>query len=166
MTDKSIFEQEIDKILEKSDDLPTGSNSSDRPTFEPFSPTVPKRPGRERLSNVALNPSYLIIAGLALLAAAAFTSFARVPVALVGIGLLAIGYYLSLKRGLFAQSGFWGGRSIFSRCKSLEPTSIDEPQVKYWRGRRIEPKPDRPVNQPRQDKGKIIEFTQHDDQDK
>ena len=92
MPDKSKFEQEIDEILEKSEDLPDTSDSSRRSAFEPFSPNVPKRPARTRSSNIALNPSYLIVAGLALLAIAAFTSIARLPVALVGIGLLAIGY--------------------------------------------------------------------------
>ncbi len=163
---KSKFEQEIDRILENSDDLPTGSNSSHRPAFEPFPASVPKRPGRTGRSNVDLNPSYIIIAGLVLLAVAAFTSTARVPVALVGIGLLATGYYQSFRLGSFAQSGFGGGGSIFNRRKSLRTTSSDESQVKYWRGRRIEPKLGRPVNQQKQYRGKIIELTQYDDQDK
>tara|TARA_A100001037_G_scaffold148782_1_gene134374 strand:- start:291 stop:791 length:501 start_codon:yes stop_codon:yes gene_type:complete len=163
---KSKFEQEIDQILENSDDLPTGSNSSHRPAFEPFSASVSKRPGRTRPSNVYVNPSYIIIAGLVILAIAAFTSTARVPVALVGIGLLATGYYLSFRLGTFEQSGFGGGGSIFSRRKSPRTTSSDESQVKYWRGRRIEPKQGRPVNQQKQDIGKIIELTQDDDQDK
>ena len=163
---KSKFEQEIDQILENSDDLPTGSNSSHRPPFEPFSASVPKRPGRTRPSNVDLNPSYIIISGLVILVVAAFTSTARVPVALLGIGLLATGYYLSFRLGTFAQSGFGGGGSLFSRRKSPRTTSNDKSQVKYWRGRRIEPKLSRPVNQQKQDRGKIIELTQDDDQDK
>ena len=167
MPDKSKFEQEIDEILEKSEDLPGTSDSSRRSAFEPFSPNVPKRPARTRSSNITLNPSYLIVAGLALLAIAAFTSIARLPVALVGIGLLAIGYYLSLKRGSFSQGGFGGG-SIFGRGKSSGGASTSEPQVNYWRGRRIDPKPktDRPNSQRGNDRGRIIEFTRDEDQDK
>ena len=87
MLDKSKFEREIDEILEKSDD--DKGSAERRRTFKPFSPTVPKsEPKRRPGTGVKLNYGQLIIAGLVLIAIAAFVSAVQMPLAIVGVIIL------------------------------------------------------------------------------
>jgi hypothetical protein len=156
MPDKSRFEREIDEILEKSDS-DNGAKAPRKRSFEPFSPTVPKRRRSRKPTGIKLNAGNLILLGVVLLAVAAFVPVARLPLAVIGFGFVAVGYVLWFRTGGGFSGGLPGrggaGRTGGSRAN-------DEPQVKYWRGRRIEEKPDRPSPE---DRGKIIEFGAPDD---
>jgi hypothetical protein len=161
MPDKSKFEREIDEILEKSDnsgppERPQSGSGAHKP-FEPFSPNVPKRNKSKRKRTVKFNPGNLIIAGLVALAIAAFTPAAKIPIAIIGAILLIVGYALWFQKGSnrTPHNGPSGG--FFGRDGKPGKTEKSEPQVKYWRGRRIEEKPERP------DRGKIIDFGSPDD---
>ena len=159
MPDKTKFEREIDQILEKSGDDAKSETSRQR-QFEPFSPTVPKRKSPVKPGSIRVNPGTIIILGVVLLAIAAFSPVAKLPLAVVGALMVAVGYVMWFRRG---------GRSSISRTgagRTTQQSAGDGPQVKYWRGRRIEEKPD-----PREisdsgdpdDRGKIIEFGPPDD---
>ncbi|MBT3994551.1 MAG: hypothetical protein HOF01_02020 [Chloroflexi bacterium] len=185
MPDKSKFEREIDEILEKTDaddSISTGDPSQSRrppskpKAFEPFSGTAPKRSqSKKRSTSISLKPGNVIIAGLVILAVAAFTPAAKILIALVGIGLLAIGYVFWFQSGA-GQSGSstsdTGNRGFFGRNRSPKNSQPSAPEVKYWRGRRIEEKPESPKTpKPRDsndsdDLGKIIDFRSGDDDDK
>jgi hypothetical protein len=161
MPDKSKFEREIDEILEKTDDSAPPERrergSGTHKSFEPFSTSVPKRKISKRKSTIKFNPGNLIIIGLVVLAIAAFTPAAKIPIAIIGAILLIAGYALSFQRGSNRAAGSGSSGGIFGRGgKSAEPEK-SEPQVKYWRGRKIEEKPERP------DRGKIIDFGPPDD---
>jgi hypothetical protein len=166
MPDKSKFEREIDEILEKSDD---DKGSGGKRTFEPFSPTVPKTgPKRRPGTGMKLNSGQMIIGGLVLIAIAAFVPAVQVPLAAAGLALLVVGYVMWFRGGSRGSSGSAGssGIGLFGRGRMPKVTRKSEPEVKYWRGRRIEDKPkrsDRP-NRTR-DKGKIIDFGSADDKD-
>jgi hypothetical protein len=169
MPDKSKFEREIDEILEKTETDPkpwsskrSNSKSSKRRSYEPFSPSVPKgkAPKRSRTGGIKLDSGYLIIGGLIVLAVAAFSGFAQVPLAIAGFALLVIGYVFGIRSG--SRSGFSG--SGFGRGKTVELPKKAEPEAKYWRGRRIDEKPAEPDQ--RSDRGRIIDFgTPPDDDD-
>jgi hypothetical protein len=173
MPDKSKFEREIDEILEKTgDDLKEIPGKPERPpssrSFEPFSPSVPKskRAGRTggRAGLIKLNSGHLVIAGLVILAIAAFTAFAKVPLAIAGIVLLGIGYALWFRGGAGRGSTSYGG-GMFGRGRKPKRPQRNEPEVKYWRGRRIEEKPKRKPES-RGGRGKIIDFgSPGDDED-
>lgn len=164
MADKSKFEREIDEILEKSEDIDS-RNTADRESstgqrrFEPFTPTVPKRPARRRASTIKFSPSTLVLAGIVLFAVAAFSPAAKLPIAVVGLALLIVGYYLWFRSGSPLSGGFGSGRSMFGGARTPKSSQDSEPQVKYWRGRRIEDKPRQ------EDRGKIIEFGPSGDDD-
>ncbi|MBN4064389.1 hypothetical protein JYU04_01485 [Dehalococcoides mccartyi] len=165
MPDKSKFEREIDEILEKSEDpqpvsTSKGRRSGQHRSFEPFSTSVPKRQRPKRSSGITFNPGNLVIGGILLLAVAAFVSTAKLPIAILGIVLVVLGYVLSLKQGSFSPGRFGSDSDSFRRDNSQTQSRNVEPEVKYWRGRRIEDKP-----QP-QDKGKIIDFGSPNDDDK
>ena len=164
MPDKSKFEQEIDEILEKSEDnakRPSRGQRSAGPhrSFEPFTPSVPKTKARKRSSSIKFNPGNLIIGGFIFIAIGAFLSVATLPLAIVGVALIGVGYLLWFRRGNrgFVNSGSNGGSGLFGRGRSTTQSQSGEPEVKYWRGRRIEEKP------APGDRGKIIEFGSPDD---
>ncbi len=157
MPDKTRFEREIDEILEKTEGKTKAKPPRQR-QFEPFSPTVPKRRSTAKPGPIRFNPGSVIILGVIILAVAAFTPFAKLPLAIAGALTVTFGYV----------SWFRSGRSFSGRAsprsKGNRPTvdsGGNEPQVKYWRGRRIEEKPDSPdppgPGDPN-DRGKIIEF--------
>lgn len=165
MPDKSKFEREIDEILEKSEDEaePTTSRtrrSGQHRSFEPFSPNVPKSKPNRRLTNIKFNPGTLIIAGIVILALAALTPIATLPIAIVGLALAIIGYALWFRVGQRSSTGSPIGGGFFGRKRSSEQPQNDDPQVKYWRGRRIEEKPQSKKSEQR---GKIIDFGSPDD---
>ncbi len=162
MADKSKFEREIDEILEKSEDIDPQNTAESKPAtsgrrFEPFTPTVPKRPARRRASTIKISPSTLVVAGIVVFAIAAFSPAAKLPIAVIGLALLLVGYYLWFRSGSSFSGGFGAGRGMFGGGRSPKSSNDSEPQVKYWRGRRIEEKPQQ------QDRGKIIEFGSADD---
>ena len=155
MPDKSKFEREIDEILEKTESK-SDSRPSGRRKFEPFSPTVPKRNPPAYQNPITVDPGKLIIIGIILLAVAAFIPVARLPLAIVGLALAGTGYVMWFRRGGRGSGGSgWRGRA--GGTGSAPEKS--EPQVKYWRGRRIEEKPDPPAKSSNpDDRGKIIDF--------
>ena len=165
MPDKSKFEREIDEILEESDD--DKGLAERRRTFEPFSPTVPKsEPKRRPGTGVKLNYGQLIIAGLVLIAIAAFVSAVQMPLAVLGLALLAIGYVMWFRDGSRGVSSSGGG--LFGRVRMAKRIRKSEPEVKYWRGRRIEDKPERrdsPKRPSISNKGKITDFSSVDNKD-
>ena len=165
MPDKSKFERALDEILEKSEDKKP-SKRSKRRQFEPFSTNVPKTKTTKTRTPIRVNPGNLIIVGVIVIAIAAFTSVATLPLAITGIAMMIIGYALWFKQGNQLSGGIgWRGGDGQSSTTS-KPA---EPEVKYWRGQRIEEKPESPptpdLDEPN-DRGKIIEFgSPPDDQD-
>ena len=159
---KSRFEREIDEIVEKSE-LETKSKPDRRRRFEPFSPTVPKRRSTVNSGGFKFNSGSLIILGVLVLAIAAFTPIAKLPLAIIGALMVTIGYVSWFRKG---GSSF--GRAS-RRSKGGRPagdSTAKKPQVKYWRGRRIEEKPapsDSSDADDPEDQGKIIEFGPTDD---
>ena len=97
----------------------------------------------------------MIIVGLVILAIAAFSPAARLPLAIVGILTVVAGYVLWFRKGgtISGRVSRRGGGS-----RPADGPGDSGPQVKYWRGRRIEEKPERPEPGKRDDGGKIIEF--------
>ncbi len=159
MPDKTKFEREIDEILEISGD-DAKSESPRQRQFEPFSPTAPKRKSPVKPGSIRVNHGTIIILGVVFLAIAAFSPVAALPLAVVGALMVAVGYVMWFRRG---------GRSSVARTgsgRTTQRSTGDGPQVKYWRGRRIEEKPD-----PRKmtgsgdpdDRGQIIDFGRPDD---
>ncbi len=162
MPDKSKFEREIDKILEQSESGTTDSTarprSSDRRrSFEPFSPNVPKRKKPNRAAKIKINPGNVIIGGVLLLAVAAFTPVAKIPLAILGMALAITGYVLWFRSGTPGTRNLGARRGLFGRSGETKKSQKIEPQVKYWRGRRIDEKPTQ------QHRGKIIDFRAPDD---
>lgn len=154
MPNKTRFEREIDEILEKSEG-DTKSRPPRKRQFEPFSPNVPKSPPPRKSVAIRFSPGNLIIVGVIVLAVAAFVPVARLPLAILGFALVTVGYVLWFRRG----GSFSRGPSARGGVRrSAGSSTKNEPQVKYWRGRRIEEKPDRSDSQGSKDRGKIIEF--------
>ena len=139
--DKPKFEREIDQIIADSEKQ-TGKQKD----FVPFSPTVKKSANPARKRSISLNSGTAILAGVAFLIGAAVLPTMQMPLAVLGIASFGLGYYLWFKRGRQPQVN-WRGRS----------TERQDPPAKYWRGRRIEPKPEKPENKP-QGRGKILDF--------
>ena len=179
MPDKSKFEREIDKIIEKTDaydSINTGATDKSRQAskpkaFEPFSGTTPKRsPSKKPSPSISLKPGNLTIAGMAILTFAAFTPVAQIPLALVGVGLFVIGYLLWFQSGtsqLDGSSSTTGGTGFFGRNRSPKKSESPTPGVKYWRGRRIEQNPKSSRSADCNDQSKIIDFrSSNDDHDK
>jgi len=170
MPDKSKFEREIDEILEKTEREPSGSaksakserkpkNSHERRTFEPFSPSVPKTKQRSKHApKVIFNPGQMVIGGLVILAIAAFLPTAKVPVAILGFVIMGIGYVLWFGKGK-RTAGSIGGSGRGEQASGSQKKS--EPEVKYWRGRRIDDKPE----ERQDDRGRIIDFDSRRDGD-
>ncbi|MCZ6538798.1 MAG: hypothetical protein O6922_03110, partial [Chloroflexi bacterium] len=98
MPNKSRFEREIDEIIEKSEGE-TKSKPARQKQFEPFSPTVPKRKSPGMSGPAKFNPGSLIILGVVVLAVAAFTPFAKLPLAVAGALLVTIVYVSWFRRG-------------------------------------------------------------------
>ena len=147
MPDKTRFEREIDEILESSEGEPKSKRTRQR-QFEPFSPKAPKRRSPVNSGGIKFNPGRVIILGLVILAVAAFTPAAKVPLAIIGALLVVIGYAAS----------FRGGGRLRGETRVAERSRGREPQVKYWRGRRVEGKPDSPDSGDSAGRGKIIDF--------
>lgn len=167
MPDKSKFEQEIDEILEKSEENAPAPNRRNRSAgehraFEPFTPSVPKSKAPKRPTGIKFNPGNLIVGGLVIIAIAAFLPVATVPLAILGVALVGVGYMLWFRKGSprFSSTGPRTRSGMFGRGNSGDQNQTNEPTVKYWRGRRIEEKPIR------RDRGKIIDFGSPDDNDK
>ena len=165
MPDKSKFEREIDEILDKTsvDAQPRDSKRKDagkKNAFEPFSPSVPKRKPPGPAAGIKFNTGQLIIVGLILVALAAFLPVAKLPLAAVGIAVVIVGYVQSFRKGSRGSGSMFGG----GRGRGSGNSQKKEPEVKYWRGRRIEPKSDQPKPQS-DDRGKIIDFGSPDDED-
>jgi hypothetical protein len=99
---------------------------------------------------IKFNPGRVIILGLVILAVAAFTPAAKVPVAIIGALLVVIGYATSFRSG--------GGGRLRGETRVAERSRGREPQVKYWRGRRVEGKPESPDSGGSAGRGKIIDF--------
>ncbi|MDA1278729.1 MAG: hypothetical protein O3B95_01625 [Chloroflexi bacterium] len=155
MPNKSKFEREIDEILEKSENGPESPVPKKR-NFEPFSPTVSRRvPPRHPLPS-SINPGNLVIVGVLILTVAAFVPTGTLPLAIVGFAIGAAGYVLWFRTGGRGPNvAGWRGRSSGSSGAQDKA----EPEVKYWRGRRIEEKPTpRRSKSANREKGKIIEF--------
>ena len=161
MPDKTRFEREIDEILEKS-----GDETKPEPTrqrqFEPFSPKTPKRKSPVMPGAVRFSPGSVIILGVVILALAAFTAVAKLPLAIVGALIVTVGYVTWFRRG-GSSFGRASGRTLRRRARNRPAgdSAGSEPRVKYWRGRRIEEKPDSPDPSDSGDpkgQGKIIEF--------
>jgi|TARA_B110000116_G_C16580077_1_gene465919 hypothetical protein len=179
MPDKSKFEREIDEILEKTNaDDSIGANTtgdagkprqpvSKPKAFEPCTGTAPKRSrGKKRSSSISLKPSNLTIAGVVILAVAAFTPSAQIPIALVGVGLLAIGYLLWFRSSAVRLGGGTsntGPTGFFGRNRSPKKSQTSTPEVKYWRGRRIEEKPESYKAPESNKQDKIIDFRSSED---
>ena len=147
MPDKTRFEREIDEILESSEGEPKSKRTRQR-QFEPFSPKAPKRRSPVNSGGIKFNPGRVIILGLVILAVAAFTPAANVPLASIGAWLVVLGYAAS----------FRGGGRLRGETRVAERSRGREPQVKYWRGRRVEGKPDSPDSGGSAGRGKIIDF--------
>ena len=154
MPDKTRFEREIDEILEKTDGQ-TKAKPPRQKQFEPFSLKAPKRRSPAKPGPIRFNPGSVIILGVIILAVAAFTPFAKLPLAIAGALTVTVGYVSWFRSGRSSS-----GRTS-PRSKGNRPT-VDsgghEPQVKYWRGRRIEERPDLADSGDTKDRGKIIEF--------
>jgi len=167
MPDKSKFEREIDEILEKTEKEPlpwaskrNNSRSPKRRSFEAFTPSVPKSKPARRGSGIKVNAGHLVVIGLVLLAVGAFLPVAQIGFVVTGIVLTLVGYVLWFRKGSrMGGIGFSGG-SMFGRGKTSSRAPDIEPEVKYWRGRRIEDKPEQ-----RGDSGKIIDFGSANDND-
>ena len=162
MPDKSKFERELDEILEKTEDNPAPPSERQRSAgqhraFEPFATNVPKSKPPKRNSSIKFNPGNLILGGLAIVAIAAFIPAAQLPVAVLGIILVVVGYILWFRKGSSIEDNPPSTSGMFGRGKSPDKSQPSEPEVKYWRGRKIEDKP-----APR-DSGKIIDFGSPDD---
>jgi len=156
MPDKTRFERELDEILENAEGEKKPKGSRKR-QFEPFSTNVPKRKSPANSSRIRFNPGSLIILGLLILAVAAFAPAAKVPLAIVGALLVVLGYVSWFRKGgSFSAAGRFPGRSKGGR--PAERSGDGEPRVKYWRGRRIEEKPESTVPGDSADRGKIIDF--------
>ena len=159
---KSRFEREIDEIIDKSE-RETKSKPARRRQFEPFSTKAPKRRSTPNSGAFRFNPGSVIIIGVLVLAVAAFTPIAKLPLAIIGGLMVAFGYISWFRTG-GSSSGRASGQSTGDRPAG--DSTAKKPQVKYWRGRRIEEKPgsrgpsdsDDPG-----DRGKIIEFGPIDD---
>ena len=147
MPDKTRFEREIDEILESSEGEPKSKRTRQR-QFEPISPKAPKRRSPVNSGGIKFNPGRVIILGLVILAVAAFTPAAKVPLAIIGALLVVIGYAAS----------FRGGGRLRGETRVAERSRGREPQVKYWRGRRVEGKPGSPDSGGSAGRGKIIDF--------
>ncbi len=166
MPDKSKFEREIDEILEKTEDgsTPQGErrrSAGQHRTYEPFSSNVPKSKPPKSSPGIKFNPGNLILGGLSVIAIAAFIPTAQLPIAILGIILVLVGYILWFRRGSSIAGGSGPTSGMFGRGKSTKTSDKAEPEVKYWRGRRIDDKSAPPS------KGKIIEFgPPNDDDDK
>lgn len=158
MPNKTRFEREIDEIIEKSEGE-TKSKPLRQRQFEPFSPTVPKRKSPGMSGSIRFNPGSAIILGVIILAVAAFTPIAKLPLAVIGALMVTIGYVSWFRKG-GSSFGRKFGRAL-PRSTGDRPSrgsTGNEPQVKYWRGRRIEEKPDLSDSGGPRDRGKIIEF--------
>ena len=179
MPDKSKFEREIDEIIETTDaydSINIGATDKSRQAskpkaFEPFSGTTPKRsPSKKPSPSISLKPGNITIAGMAILTFAAFTPLAQIPIALVGVGLFVIGYVLWFQSGTSQLEGSrstTGGTGFFGRNRSPKKSESPTPEVKYWRGRRIEQNPKSSRSADSNDQGKIIDFrSSNDDDDK
>ena len=138
MPDKTRFEREIDEILESSEGEPKSKRTRKR-QFEPFSPKPPKRRSPVNSGGIKFNPGRVIILGLVILAVAVFTPAAKVPLAIIGALLVVIGYAASFRSE--------GGR-LRGETRVAERSRGREPQVKHWRGRRVEGKPESPGDDP------------------
>ena len=149
MPDKTRFEREIDEILESSEGEPKSKRTRQR-QFEPFSPKAPKRRSPVNSGGTKFNPGRVIILGLVILAVAAFTPAAKVPLAIIGALLVVIGYAASFRSA--------GGVRLRGETRVAERSRGREPQVKYWRGRRVEGKPESPDSGGSAGRGKIIDF--------
>jgi len=149
MPDKTRFEREIDEILESSEGEPKSKRTRKR-QFEPFSPKAPKRRSPVNSGGIKFNPGRVIILGLVILAVAAFTPAAKVPLAIIGALLVVIGYAASFRSG--------GGDRLRGETRVAERSRGREPQVKYWRGRRVKGKPESPDSGGSAGRGKIIDF--------
>jgi hypothetical protein len=174
MPDKSKFEREIDQILKKTEGDPEvwssnrqsseSSKSRKRRAYEPFSTTVSKSKSSKRAGaatgGIKLDSGYLVLGGLIVLAVAAFTSFAQLPLAVIGVVMLAFGYFVGFRKGSFASVAGGG----FSRRRTPGPVRKSESEMKYWRGRRIDDRPAEPPED-RGDSGKIIDFGSPNDDD-
>jgi hypothetical protein len=147
MPDKTRFEREIDEILESSEGEPKSKRTRQR-QFEPFSPKAPKRRSPVNSGGIKFNPGRVIILGLVILAVAAFTPAAKVTLVIIGALLVVIGYAASFRRG---------GR-LRGETRVGERSRGRELQVKYWRGRRVEEKPESPDSGGSAGRGKIIDF--------
>jgi hypothetical protein len=165
MPDKSKFERELDEILEKSEDSSAPQSRRRRPagkhrTYDPFSHNVTKSEPPKRSLGIKLNSGNLILGGLVAIAIAAFIPKAQLPVAILGVILLLIGYLLWFRKRSSSSGIFVSASGMFGRGKSSEIPDKAEPEVKYWRGRRVDDK-----SEP-QDQGKIIEFPPPDNNNK
>ena len=149
MPDKTRFEREIDEILESSEGEPKSKRTRKR-QFEPFSPKAPKRRSPVNSGGIKFNPGRVIILGLVILAVAVFTPAAKVPLAIIGALLVVIGYAASFRSG--------GGDRLRGETRVAERSRGREPQVKHWRGRRVEGKPESPDSGGSAGRGKIIDF--------
>jgi hypothetical protein len=168
MSDKSKFEREIDEILEKTDKEPLpwtsnrkNSRSPKRRSFDAFTPSVPKSKPERRGSSIKVNAGHLVVVGLVLLAVGAFLPVAQIGFVVAGIVLTLAGYVLGFRTGSrgMGGNGFSGGK-LFGRGKTSSKAPDVEPEVKYWRGRRIEDK-----SEQREDREKIIDFGSSNDDD-
>jgi len=148
MPDKTRFEREIDEILESSEGEPKSKRTRKR-QFEPFSPKPPKRRSPVNSGGIKFNPGRVIILGLVILAVAVFTPAAKVPLAIIGALLVVIGYAASFRSE--------GGR-LRGETRVAERSRGREPQVKHWRGKRVEGKPESPDSGGSAGRGKIIDF--------
>lgn len=168
MPDKSKFEREIDEILEKTEEEPLpwtskrkNSRSPKRRSFEAFSTSVPKSKLPRRGSSIKVNAGHLVVVGLVLLAVGAFLPVAQAGFVVAGIVLTLVGYVLWFLKGSSRMGGGGlSGSQMFGRGKTSSRTPDVEPEVKYWRGRRIDEKPEQ-----RGDRGKIIDFDSSKDDD-
>ena len=176
MRDKPKFEREIGEILEKTDaDDSDTARASDKSrqasklkTFKPFTGTAAKRrQSKKRSQSINLKPSNLIIAGLVILVIGALTPGANIPISLVGVGLLVTGYLFWFQSGAGQSCGSTsdtGSTGFFGHNRSPKKSQSAAPEVKYWRGRRIEEKPESPMASKLRDlkdlddMGKIIDF--------
>jgi len=143
---KPKFEREIDQNIAESE-----KKSGRQKDFVPFSPTVEKSKNPIRKRSISLNSGTAIFAGIVFLVGAAVLPAMQMPLAILGIASIGLGYYLWFNRGRQPQMN-WRGRS----------TERQEPPAKYWRGRRIEPKQDRQEKKPK-DRAKILDFGDPDD---